>query len=267
MASCARPRGAGASTRTSRSQASGAGFTTSLYNRAHDASTARVVSVAALRAAGDVHAAAARRGSARPRRRDCRRAVRRRHVVSAGREARPARDPGAVVADSSVQLLPEGRAVRSPERGGRRRHRRAAGQHREVLRRRVRADWRDRGRRRQADRDWRRPLDLAADSARAREASRSARAGAVRRPHRHVGRVLRRQVLSRHAVPPRHRRRVDRRQAVHPGRHPRADVRRRRFRLSSPARHHDDRHRPGEGAAASRGRSNRSGASSPVRPT
>ena len=44
-----------------------------------------------------------------------------------GRAARAARDPGAVVADPSVQLLPEGRAVRSAERRRRRRHRRAAG--------------------------------------------------------------------------------------------------------------------------------------------
>ena len=56
--------------------------------------------------------------------------------------------------------------------------------------------------------DRRRSLDLAADPARAGQAPRPARARAVRRAHRHVGRVFRRQVLSRHAVPPRDRRRA-----------------------------------------------------------
>ena len=147
-----------------------------------------------------------------------------------------------------LQLLPEGRAVRSPERRRRRRRRRAAGQHREVLRGRRGAHRRDRRRRRAADRDRRRPFDLAADPARAGEAARAAGAGAVRRAHRHLGRVLRRQVLPRHAVPPRDRGRDHRRQAVHPGRHPRTDVRRGGLRVPPRARHHDDRHRPGEGA-------------------
>ena len=139
-----------------------------LYNRAHDASTARVVPVAALRAAGDVHAAASRRGSAGARRGDRRRAVRRRHVLPPRRAARPARDPRAVVADPELQLLPEGRAVRSPERRRRRRRRRAAGQHREVLRGGRGAHRRDCRRRRAADGHRRRPFDLAAGPARAR---------------------------------------------------------------------------------------------------
>ena len=118
-----------------------------------------------------------------------------------------------------------------------------------------------------ADGHRRRPLDLAADSARAGEAARAAGAGAVRRAYRHLGRVLRRQVLPRHAVPPRDRGRDHRREAVHPGRHPRADVRRRGLRVPSRARHHDARHRPGEGRAGRRGSSTRSAGSPPARPT
>ena len=101
----------------------------------HDSSATPVVRVAALRAARHLHAPAARRGSPRARRRDRRRAVRRRHVVPAGRASRAARDPFAVLAHPALQLFPEGRPVRSPERRRCRRHRRAAGEHREMLRR------------------------------------------------------------------------------------------------------------------------------------
>ena len=162
--------------------------------------------VAAVRAAGDVHAAAARRGSARvstSRSSACRTTAARRTAPARG-SARERFAP--VVADPQLQLLPEGGAVRSAERRGRRRRRRAAGEHREVLRGGGGAHRRDRRRRRAADRDRRRPFDLAAGAARARQAARPARAGAVRRAHRHLGRVLRRQVLSRHAVPARDRR-------------------------------------------------------------
>ena len=214
----------------------------------HDPSAPPVLHVAAFRPPGDVHAPAARRGSARPRRRDRRRAVRRRDVVPARRPARPARGARAVVADPAVQLFPEGGAVRPPQRRRRRRHRRAAGEHRQMLRGGDRADRRDRRRRRAADRDRRRPFNLAADPPGAGQAPRPARPRPVRRAHRHLGRVLRRQVFPRYAVPPRDRGGADRRQAVHPGRHPRADVRRGRLRLPPRARHHDDRHRPGEGA-------------------
>ena len=51
----------------------------------------------------------------------------------------------------------------------------------------------------------RRSLDFAAVPARRGEEARPARAGPVRRAHRHVGGLLRRQVLSRLAVPPRDR--------------------------------------------------------------
>src|SRR5438093_14359 len=64
-----------------------------LYIESIDApSTSRVVQITALRAAGDLHAPAAHRGSARPRRRHRRRPLRRRHVVPARRAVRAARD-------------------------------------------------------------------------------------------------------------------------------------------------------------------------------
>jgi hypothetical protein len=76
--------------------------------------------------------------------------------------------------------------------------------------------------------------DLAADLARSRNARVRWR-WCSSMPTSTRGRVFRRQVL--HGTPfAAPSKRVDRRQAVHPGRHPRADVRRRRFRLSSPAR-------------------------------
>ena len=106
---------------------------------------------------------------------------------------------------------------------------------------------RDCRRRRAADCDRRRPFDLAADPPRARRSSRAAGADPVRRAHRHLGRILRRKVLSRHPVPASDRRGRGRPDAVRAGRHPRPDVRRRGFRVSPRSRHHDDRHRSSEG--------------------
>ena len=97
----------------------------------------------------------------------------------------------------------------------------------------------------------RRPLDLAAVPARRVEEARSARAGPVRRAHRYVGRLLRRQVLSRIAVPPRDRGEGHRSRRLRPGRHPRADVRRGRgLRLPARQWRDDDRHRHGRSATA-----------------
>src|SRR5215831_2257152 len=87
-----------------------------LQSAIHDPPAPAAVPIAALRAAGDVHAPAARDRSERPRRGDRRRAVRRRHIVSSRRAVRAARSPESVVADPLVQLFSEGVAVRPPER-------------------------------------------------------------------------------------------------------------------------------------------------------
>ena len=81
------------------------------------------------------------------------------------------------------------------------------------------------GRRRHPARARRRPLDRPRRAARARRAPRPARRRPARRPRRHLGQLLRRALLPRHAVPARARGGADRARAVAAGRHARAAVR------------------------------------------
>ena len=81
------------------------------------------------------------------------------------------------------------------------------------------------GYRRHRARARRRPLDRPRRAARARRAPRPARRRPARRPRRHLGQLLRRALLPRHAVPARAGGRADRARAVAAGRHARAAVR------------------------------------------
>src|SRR5207247_10481365 len=77
----------------------------------HDPPAPVVVPIAALRAAGDVHAPAARDRSERPRCGDRRRAVRRRHLIPSGLALRTAGTPESGVAEPPVQPFSEGIAL------------------------------------------------------------------------------------------------------------------------------------------------------------
>jgi hypothetical protein len=98
---------------------------------------------------------------------------------------------------------------------------------------RGRAGARGRGRDRPG-RARRRPLDRARRAARARRGPRPGRARAPRRARRHMGRLLRREVLPRDAVPARGRGGADQHGAVATGRHAGAPIRGTRTCTSRP---------------------------------
>ena len=90
--------------------------------------------------------------------------------------------------------------------------------------------------------------DHASDPSLARPAARTARPHPLRRAPRHLGRVLRLQVLSWDDVPPGGGGKPDRRPAGHPDRDPRTAVRSRRLRLPPRARSRGDPDRDRQGA-------------------
>ena len=170
---------------------------------------------------------AARRRTGRRRRRRRRRAVRHGHELPNRRALRTGGHPRPEPAAAAVAQRRSRRRVRGPvgDRLGRPR----------TSRRATRTDRASRsptGSRpviaagATPDRARRRPLDRARRAARARRRARAGRRGAARRARRHLGAVLRRAQLPRHAVPARGRGGAARPAAVGDGRHARAAVRR-----------------------------------------
>ena len=150
-----------------------------------------------------------------------------------GRALRARGDPRGVAAAAAVAPAARGRRVREPvarrlgRPGG---HARQRGADRGADPRGAAAARRGRD---HAARARRRPLDRARRAARARRAPRPARARPDRRPRRHLGRVLRRALLPRHAVPARVRGGPARARALDARRDARAALRARRPRRAA----------------------------------